>query len=474
MSGINDWIRDRFAPTIHAKTLAEGKLSNTNREKAYHLGYKIANNRVVIRIRKALDTFVRKVRSQRLYVRRVTKFDTEVLKLVHNGKPINIEALKRLDLDKTEKLAAAYEKGIETVKSNLDTVRTATAEERARLTSLRETREAQHRVKITGINQLTLTYDANFATSNRKMVRDYAMHLMLYEGVKNNEGHTCTLAGRFKEARKSREHDTDVKRSELSVARSQRRLALEQEKKVVETDSQIQELDRQIAALRVDDVAVLKSAMLAFHKDVMEYTGRYKDQIKSRRQAGREGTHVLNPKPLINWRAASGQDLMNMLTHYTKPENVGELYAFRESHESALNLPSSRYGLSSQSPSEEIMKHIIAMERSAEVEAANVPFTEEKELAKRDVVPLEDQPLDDSTSDETSKSLIPPPPGPFSSETLNSDELLDPPPVPLSPEASNSEEPMEPKLGSLGGIDFDAGGAWDQRANSHQERKDDS
>ncbi len=392
MAGIMERVRDRFTKQVHAGTLAKAKLSNTNTAKAQHFGYKIANSEIITKVRSKLDSWVRKIRSQRLYVRRVTKFDAEVLKLVHSGKAIDVNALKKLDLKSTEKIAESYTKGTQTVNETLKEVRKATVEERYRISHLRESRERDHKVKIAGINQQVLNYDQEFATSNNKLVRDYAMHLMLFEGVKTDKGETSTLANHFKRISTSHEQRLNVKRSEIQTEISKLRIELLNQKKIPETNPEFIALEKMYDDTKVDEVVVLREAMLAFQKDVLEYTARYKGQIKSRRKAGRAGEVVLSPKPLTNWKAASGQDVLSMLSRYTKPAHADELYAFRQAYEDELNIPSNRYTTFSVPPSVAVENHIIRMERLEEAGLQEEPEQEATSPALRDrgVKPAQD------------------------------------------------------------------------------------
>lgn len=369
MAGPIEKLRDRIAPGVHAGAIVKGKLSNKHTSKIRHWGHRAIHSKTVGKLTEKFSNWRRSLRSKRVHVRRITAFEKEFLEALNTGRGLDFEKLRKLNFEKTEAFIQKCESGLDTIKESLPEVRKAKQVEMKRISSLREQRERSYRQQLITSNKQTLVEDHAFVVNNPKMVRDYAMYRMLNKGVPNKEGKLVRLPDYFKQIRDEAQHQLNVQRGNLEADIYKRKLELNEKyigPLAIEQDPQVVNINQQIAALHVDEGDILNQAMQAFQQDVSDYRQQLESMLLQREQAAEEGTHILSPKPLINWKAASALDMENMIAYYTKAENAGQRYKFAEHYHSVLGLPSDRYR-NSVTLSKELQKHIYRMKMQEKV-----------------------------------------------------------------------------------------------------------
>jgi len=361
-------LREAHAPAVHFKDRAKAKLSNTNKTRFKHFRYRVTHNKVANKIRSSFDQLLRTIRSKRLHIRFVTKAQAVCLDATLKNKPINFKDLSNTNLADTERTINEWEEGSKALLENFATVRELTQQEQENIENKVQREAERHKAELITANIETIDKDNGFARDNPKLVGDYAMHQMLYEGIptgpeskdkKSLLTYFNQIKNTFETERTEKIHQLNKRREieEGNIRVDQSNTGALEEVKVI--DAQLAELNAQ----QFDDDEGLKQAMNAFKKDVTVHRKNLIAQQQERRIEARKGESILRRKPRLYWETASAHGMHNLLTTCTDESSLKGRDSFRDfmrNHEKLLNLPSSHYALLGGSPLSEEVESLVA------------------------------------------------------------------------------------------------------------------
>ncbi len=341
MPEIKPKLRAMAGPLLHAKEYVQAKTTNRNKRRLSHLGHRIVNSRVIIAIRTKVDKFRRLIKSKRIFVRRITPLQAELLKAVDEGRGLDFGKLKTLDFNATDTTMEKWGTGLQNVLRSVPEVRKANQQEQQRISHLSEIKAREYREELAAFNGQTIGQDFLFVKENPRMARDICMHDLLYRGMPDKEGNRVTLAHHFKKCHAEHEHQMNLQKSRLTADLNQLKLQLQKEGVddfTIQGHKRVIALEGQIDALHVQPAEVLKDAMQTYQPVIAHYQSMLDDQLKQRQQKADEGTSVLSPKPLLACQLASSQEAMKLVDRLTGEESVAARAEFAERYDSALGL----------------------------------------------------------------------------------------------------------------------------------------